>query len=110
MYGLFCYFYEFKINCARYYIMYNLDLDFDFILFIDVKNECQDDAKMKHIKYDIGLKKWFIKYNYNKFMKDDTLKPPNGYKAYHIFINNLVNRKEYTDNIYQKLLQRYETC
>ena len=37
-------------------------VDFDFILYIDVKNECQDDAKMKHIKYDIGLKKWVIKY------------------------------------------------
>jgi len=37
---------------------------------------------MKHIKYDIGLKKWVIKYNYNKFMKDETLKPPIGYKAY----------------------------
>jgi hypothetical protein len=87
------------------------NLDFSFILYIDVKNECQDDAKMKNIKYDIGLKKWVIKYNYNKFMKDETLKPPNGYKAYNIFISNLVNNKtEYTDNIFQKLLQRYESC
>ena len=88
---------------------FDFDFDFDFILYIDVNNECQDDAKMKHIKYDIGLKKWVIKYNYNKFMKDETLKPPNGYKAYNIFISNLVNRKQYTDNIYQKLLQRYES-
>jgi hypothetical protein len=43
-------------------------------------------------------------------MKDDTLKPPNGYKVYNIYISNLVNRKEYINNIYQKLLQRYETC
>ena len=42
-------------------------------------------------------------------MKDETLKPPNGYKAYDIFISNLVNRKEYIDTIYQKLLQRYES-
>ena len=87
----------------------DLDLDFSFILYIDVKNECQDDAKMKHIKYDTGLKKWIIKYNYNKFMKDETLKPPNGYKAYNIYINKLVNKTEYTDNIYQKVLQRYES-
>ena len=99
--------YEFKINYIRYIMEH---LDFDFILFIEVNNDFQDDAKMKHIKYDIGLKKWVIKYNYNKFMKDETLKPPNGYKAYNIFISNLVNRKEYTDNIYQKLLQRYESC
>ena len=82
----------------------------EFLVYIGVKNGCHDDAKMKHIKYDIGLKKWVIKYNYNKFMKDDTLKPPNGYKVYNIYISNLVNRKKYINNIYQKLLQRYETC
>ena len=37
------------------------------------------------------------------------LKPPNGYKGYDIYINKLVNKTEYTDNIYQKLLQRYES-
>ena len=52
----------------------------------------------------------YIKYNYNKFIKDETLKPPNGYKAYDIYINNLINKTEYTDNIYKKLLQRYKSC
>ena len=29
----------------------------EFSVYIGVKNGCQDDAKLKHIKYDISLKK-----------------------------------------------------
>jgi hypothetical protein len=82
----------------------------DFLLYIGVKNGSQDDAKMNHIKYDVSLKKWYIKYNYDDFMKDDNLKLPKGFRAYGIQIldNNIVDRKEYNNKIYNKLLERYE--
>jgi len=43
-------------------------------------------------------------------MKDENLKPPKGYRAYGIQIldNNIVDRKEYNNKIYNKLLERYE--
>ena len=28
----------------------------EFLLYIGVKNGCQDDAKMNYIKYDVSLK------------------------------------------------------
>ena len=28
----------------------------EFLVYIGVKNGCHDDAKMKHIKYDVSLK------------------------------------------------------
>jgi hypothetical protein len=82
----------------------------EFLLYIGVKNGCQDDAKMNHIKYDVSLKKWYIKYDYDEFMKNENLKPPKGYRAYSILLldDNIVNRKEYTNKIYNKLLERYE--
>ena len=82
----------------------------EFLLYIGVKNGCQDDAKMNHIKYDVSLKKWFLKYDYDEFMKNESLKPPKGYRAYgiHLLDNNIVDRKEYNNNIYNKLLERYE--
>ena len=82
----------------------------EFLLYIGVKNGCQDDAKMNHIKYDVSLKKWYIKYNYDEFKKNENLKPPKGYRAYSILLldDNIVDRKEYNNNIYNKLLERYE--
>jgi hypothetical protein len=82
----------------------------EFLVYIGVKNGCQDDAKMNHIKYDVSLKKWYIKYNYDDFMKDENLKPPKGFRAYGIQLldNNVVDRKEYSNKIYNKLLERYE--
>ena len=82
----------------------------EFLLYIGVKNGCQDDAKMNHIKYDVSLKKWFLKYNYDEFMKNENLKPPKGYRAYgiHILDNNVPNRSEINNIIYNKLLERYE--
>ena len=82
----------------------------EFLLYIGVKNGCQDDAKMNHIKYDVSLKKWFLKYDYDEFVKDEKMKPPTPYRAYgiHILDNNIVDRKEYNNNIYNKLLERYE--
>jgi len=82
----------------------------EFLVYIGVKNGCQDDAKMNHIKYDVSLKKWYIKYNYDDFMKDENLKVPKGFRAYGIQIldNNVVDRKEYNNKIYNKLLERYE--
>ena len=81
----------------------------EFLLYIRVKNGCQDDAKMNHIKYDVSLKKWFLKYDYDDFMNNESLKPPKGYRAYSILLldNNIVDRKEYTNKIYNKLLERY---
>ena len=81
-----------------------------FLLLIEVKNGCEDDAKMNHIKYDVSLKKWFIKYNYEDFMKNDWLKPPNGYRVYNILFldNHLSHKREYTNHIYNKLFERYE--
>ena len=58
----------------------------EFLLYIGVKNGCQDDAKMNHIKYDVSLKKWFLKYDYDEFMKNE-----NNYskvKQILLFINN----------------------
>ena len=82
----------------------------EFLLYIGVKNGCQDDAKMNHIKYDVSLKKWFLKYDYDEFMKNENLKPPKVYRAngIHLLDNNIVDRKEYNNNIYNKLLERYE--
>ena len=82
----------------------------EFLVYIGVKNGCQDDAKMNHIKYDESLKKWYIKYNYDDFMKNENLKVPKGFRAYGIQIldNNVVDRKEYNNKIYNKLLERYE--
>ena len=82
----------------------------EFLLYIGVKNGCQDDAKMNHIKYDVSLKKWFLKYDYDELMKNENFKPPKGYRAYgiHLLDNNIVDRKEYNNNIYNKLLERYE--
>jgi len=81
----------------------------EFLVYIGVKNGCQDDAKMNHIKYDVSLKKWYIKYNYDDFMKNENLKVPKGFRAYGIQIldNNVVDRKEYNNKIYNKLLERY---
>ena len=81
-----------------------------FLLYIGVKNGCQDEAKMNHIKYDVSLKKWYIKYNFDDFMKDEKLKVPKGFRAYgiHISDNKVVDRKEYNNKIYNKLLERYE--
>ena len=71
----------------------------EFLVYIGVKNGCQDDAKMNHIKQDVSLKKCYIKYNYDDFMKDENLKPPKGYRAYGIQLldNNIVDRKEYNN-------------
>ena len=82
----------------------------EFLLYIGVKNGCHDEAKMNYIKYDVSLKKWYIKYNYDDFMKDENLKVPKGFRAYGIQIldNNVVDRKEYNNKIYNKLLERYE--
>ena len=43
-------------------------------------------------------------------MKNENLKMPNGYRAYgiHILDNNLVNRREYNNKIYNELLERSE--
>ena len=43
-------------------------------------------------------------------MKNENSKVPNGYTAYgiHILDNNVVDRKEYNNKIYNKLLERYE--
>ena len=54
----------------------------EFFLYFGVKNGCHDEAKMNHIKYDVSLKKWYIKYNYDDFMKDEKLKPPTPFRAY----------------------------
>ena len=82
----------------------------EFLLYIGVKNGSHDDAKMNHIKYDVSLKKWYIKYNYDDFMKDENLKSPKAFRAYGIQLldNNIVDRKEYNNKIYNKLLERYE--
>ena len=37
----------------------------EFLVYIGVKNKCHDDAKLKHIKYDVSLKKCYIKFDYN---------------------------------------------
>ena len=80
----------------------------EFLLCIVVKNGSHDDAKMNHIKYDVSLRKLYIKYNYDDFMKNENLKVPNGYRAYgiHILDNKIVDRKEYHNKIYNKLLER----
>ena len=82
----------------------------EFLVYIGVKNGCHDDAKINHIKYDVSLKKWYIKYDYDEFMKNENLKPPKSFRAYciHILDNNIVDRKEYNNKIYNKLLERYE--
>ena len=82
----------------------------EFLVYIGVKNGCYDEAKMNHIKYDVSLKKWYIKYNYDDFMKNENLKVPKVFRAYgiHILDNNVVDRKEYNNKIYNKLLERYE--
>ena len=82
----------------------------EFLVYIGVKNGFQDDAKMNHIKYDVSLKKWYIKYKYDDFMKDENLKVPKGFRAYgiHILDNNVVDITEYNNKIYNKLLERYE--
>ena len=82
----------------------------EFLVYIGVKNGCHDDAKLKHIKYDVSLKKWYIKFDYDDFMKNDYLKVPAPYRAYgiHILDNNVPNRSEINNIIYNKLLERYE--
>ena len=67
----------------------------EFLLYICVKNGPHDDAIMNHIKYDVSLKKWLLKYDYDEFMKYENLKPPKGYRAYgiHLLDNNIVDRK-----------------
>ena len=42
-------------------------------------------------------------------MNNESLKPPKGYRAYSILLldNNIVDRREYTNKIYNKLLERY---
>ena len=51
----------------------------EFLVYIGVKNGCHDDAKMKHIINDVSLKKWYIKFDYDDFMKNDYLKVPAPY-------------------------------
>jgi hypothetical protein len=43
-------------------------------------------------------------------MKDENFKPPKSFRAYGIQIldSNIVDRKEYNNKIYNKLLERYE--
>ena len=43
----------------------------EFLLYIGENNGCQDDANMNHIKYDVSLKKWFLKYDYDDFMNNE---------------------------------------
>ena len=65
---------------------------------------------MNHIKYDVSIKKWYIKYNYDYYIEDENFKVPKVFRAYVIQIldNNVVYRKEYNNKIYNKLLERYE--
>jgi hypothetical protein len=79
-----------------------------FIVYIGVKNGKQDEAKGCGIKYNVELKKWFIEYDYNEFINNINMKPPNDFKSYSINLldESIENKKDYINNIYNLLKER----
>ena len=78
----------------------------DFKVFVGVKKENKELAKQQGIKYDVGLKKWYIVYNYDEFINNEELKT-NEFKPYSIeILGSVPNYKKHTYEIAKILKQR----
>jgi hypothetical protein len=77
-----------------------------FKVYVGVKKESKELAKQQGIKYDAGLKKWYIVFNYDEFISNEALKT-NEFKPYSIeLLGNVPNYKKYTYEISNILKQR----
>jgi len=48
-------------------------MTFQFKIYVGVKKDTREQAKERGIKYDNNLKKWYIIFDHDQFITNDTL-------------------------------------
>ena len=78
-----------------------------FILFME---SCAEKGQVSLLEENTDYFKIDVLVDVLNLMKNENLKGPKGFRAYGIYIldNIIVDKKKYSNIIYNKLLERYE--